>query len=44
MAFKDERKPKCRKTFHFFHKLSRFLMLKDYQKDLGQVDIKGGKN
>ena len=29
-------------NFVFPHKISRFLILKDYQKDLGQVDIKGG--
>ena len=28
----------------FPHELSRFLVLKDYQNDLGQVDMKGGKN
>ena len=32
------------KNFVFPHKLSRFLMLKDYQKNLGQVDTKGGKS
>ena len=31
-------------NFVFPHMLSRFLILKDYQKDLEQVDIKGGKN
>ena len=31
-------------NFVFPHKLSRFLMLKDYQRDLRQVDMKGGKN
>ena len=31
-------------NFVFPHKLSRFLILKDYQKDLGQVDMKGDKN
>ena len=31
-------------NFVFPHKPSRFLILKDYQKDLGQVDLKGGKN
>ena len=30
-------------NFVFPHKLSRFLILKDYQKDLGQVDMKGVK-
>ena len=28
----------------FPRKLFRFLILKDYQKDLGQVDMKEGKN
>ena len=32
------------KNFVFPHKLSRLLMLKDYQKNLGQVDTKGGKS
>ena len=30
-------------NFVFPHKLSRFLILKDYQTDLGQVDMKGVK-
>ena len=29
-------------NFVFPHKLSRFLVLKDYQKDLGEVDMKVG--
>ena len=28
----------------FSHELSHFLILKDYQKDLGQLDINEGKN
>ena len=28
----------------FSHDLSHFLILKDYQKDLGQFDINEGKN
>ena len=28
----------------FSHELSNFLILKDYQKDLGQFDINEGKN
>ena len=32
------------KNFVFPYKLSCFLILKDYQKDLGQVDMKGGKS
>ena len=35
MVFKDERKVKCKKALK-----SHFLILEDYQKDLGQVDIK----
>ena len=31
-------------NFLFSDKLSRFSILKDYQKDLVQVDMKGGKN
>ena len=31
-------------NFVFPHKPSHLLILKDYQKDLGQVDLKGGKN
>ena len=31
-------------NFAFPHKSSSFLILKDYQRDLGQVDMKGGKN
>ena len=31
-------------NFVFPHKLSRFLIFKDYQKVLGQADFKGGKN
>ena len=30
------------KNFVFPHKLSGFLILKDYQTDLGEVDMKGG--
>ena len=30
-------------NFVFLHKFSRFLILKEYLKDLGQVDMKGGK-
>ena len=44
MAFKDERKIKCRKTLYFLINYPVFLTLKGYQKDLGQVDMKGGKN
>ena len=32
------------KNFVFLDKLSRFLILKDYQKDLRQVDMKVDKN
>ena len=31
-------------NFVFPHTLSRFLIPKDYQKNLGQVDMKGSKN
>ena len=31
-------------NFVFLHKLSHFFMLKNHQKDLGQVDMKRGKN
>ena len=31
-------------NFPFPHKLSCFSILKDYQKDLVQVDMKRGKN
>ena len=31
-------------NFVFPHDISPFLILRDYQKDLGQVDMKGGKN
>ena len=31
-------------NFVFPHKFSPFLILKDYQKDLGQADMTGGKN
>ena len=43
MTSKDKRKVKRKKTV-FPHEISRFLILFDYQKDLGEVDIKEGKN